>query len=101
MMNSTPITQHRSIKKDIMIFVAFIALTLLIAAVNLGKPRLTVTIPLLFLEGALIFYYFTHLVSRQKAVIFVLLLTVVLVVSLLFWPGWDFFYSTRDMPILD
>jgi hypothetical protein len=100
-MNTQPIAQPHGIKKDLMIFIGFILLTVSIAVINLGRPRLILTLPLLVVEAGLITYYFSHLIGHRKSVFLLLLLTLILVGSLLFWPGWDYSYSTRNMPVFD
>jgi len=99
-MNAHP-DSHSDIKKDLGIFLAFIVVTLLIAAVNFKTPRLGITLMLLVVEAGLIVYYFAHLIANKKAVLMLLALTLVLAVSIIFWPGWDIIYSTRNLPLFE
>jgi len=40
-------------------------------------------------------FYFMHLMTKKKTIHLVLLLTVIVFVTLLFWPAWDVAYSPR------
>lgn len=95
-----PVLKKYDMRKDLILFVVLMAVALLMACVNWSQPRTAMTVPLFLMEGIFIFYYFWHLASGQRAILWVLVLTVVLAVSVMFWPGWDHSYSARSIPVV-
>jgi len=80
----------RHVKVYISVFVALMVLTIVTVAISrfhLPVP-IAVTIALIVatIKGSLVASYFMHLISEKKLILWVLLLTVVFFVALLFLP---------------
>ena len=85
-------------KRDITIYFSIIALTGLIIGIShfhLKVLGIFLIVPIACIEAGILGFYFMHLMAKKKTVHLVLLLTVVVFLSLLFWPAWDVAYSPR------
>ena len=85
-------------KRDILIYFSIIALLgviIFISHLHLGTIGIFCIIPMACLEACILAYYFMHLMTKKKTVHLILLLTVIVFLSLLFWPAWDVAYSPR------
>jgi len=85
-------------KRDLLIYFSIIAMTGLI--VFIGQLHLKVLeffliVPIACFEAGILAFYFMHLMTKKKTIHLVLLLTVIVFVTLLFWPAWDVAYSPR------
>jgi caa(3)-type oxidase subunit IV len=89
---------HSDLKRDLTIYGAIIVLTALIVTIshlNLGVVGIFLIVPIACAEASVLAYFFMHLSENKKAVHLLLLLTIVVFLSLLFWPAWDIVYSPR------
>jgi len=85
-------------KRDINIYFTIIALTALILGIHhlqLGTIGIALIVMVAITEAVILGYFFMHLMTKKKTIHFVLLLTVVVFLTLLFWPAWDVAYSPR------
>ncbi len=85
-------------KRDILIYFAIIVLTGLIVGIHhlhLGVSGIAFIVLIAASEAAILAYFFMHLMTKKKTIHLVLLLTVIIFLSLLFWPAWDVAYSPR------
>lgn len=85
-------------KRDILIYCSIIAMTGLIVGIShlqLKVLGIFLIVPIACIEAGILAYYFMHLMTKKKTVHLVLLLTVIVFLSLLFWPAWDVAYSPR------
>ena len=85
-------------KRDILIYFTIIALTGLIVLISHLKLKMLgiwLIVPIACTEAGILAFYFMHLMTKKKTIHLVLLLTVIVFLSLLFWPAWDVFYSPR------
>jgi len=85
-------------KRDIRIYftiIALIALILIIHQLHLGILGIALIVTIAVGEAAILGYFFMHLMTKKKTIHLVLLLTVIVFLTLLFWPAWDVFYSPR------
>jgi len=95
-MEQTP--QKDDFKRDIRIYftiIALIALILVIHHLHLGTLGIAFIVTIAIGEAAILGYFFMHLMTKKKTIHLVLLLTVIVFLSLLFWPAWDIAYSPR------
>jgi caa(3)-type oxidase subunit IV len=92
-------TPHKDeFKRDIKIYfaiIALIAMILIIHHLNLGVWGIAIIVTIAIGEASILGYFFMHLMTKKKTVHLVLLLTVIVFLTLLFWPAWDVFYSPR------
>ncbi len=95
-------TEHNSnqseFKRDILIYFSIIAMTGLIVGIShlqLKIMGIFLIVPIACTEAIILAYYFMHLMTKKKTIHLVLLLTVVVFITLLFWPAWDVGYSPR------
>ena len=80
------------------IYFAIIALTALILAIHhlhLGTLGIAFIVMVAISEATILVYFFMHLMTKKKTIHLVLLLTVIVFLTLLFWPAWDIAYSPR------
>jgi|GEM_PF-2262033 len=85
-------------KRDILIYLGMISLTALIVFISHLKLKVLGTVLIVGIastEAVVVGYYFMHLMTKKKTIQLVLLLTVIVFLSLLFWPAWDIGYSPR------
>ncbi len=85
-------------KRDLRIYFTIILLTGLILGIHhfhLGALGITLIVLGAASEAAILGYFFMHLMTKKKTIHLVLLLTVIVFLSLLFWPAWDVAYSPR------
>ena len=85
-------------KRDIKIYFSIIALTGLIIFINhlhLNQLGIFLIVPIACIEAVILGYYFMHLMTNKRTVHLLLVLTVIVFVTLLFWPAWDVAYSPR------
>src|SRR5476651_1417072 len=85
-------------KRDILIYFSIIAMTGLIIGISHLQLKVLVIfliVPIACMEAGILAYYFMHLMTKKKTVHLILLLTVIVFLSLLFWPAWDVVYSPR------
>jgi len=80
------------------IYFSIIALTVLILGIHhlhLGTLGIALIVMGAISEATILVYFFMHLMTKKKTVHLVLLLTVIVFLTLLFWPAWDIAYSPR------
>jgi len=85
-------------KRDIQVYLTIIALTGLILGIHhlqLGTLGIALIVMVAVSEAAILGYFFMHLMTKKKTIHLVLLLTLIVFVTLLFWPAWDVAYSPR------
>jgi len=85
-------------KRDIAIYFTIIALLGLVLGIhhlNLGTWGIALIILVACIEAVILASFFMHLITKKRTIHLVLLLTVVVFLTLLFWPAWDVFYSPR------
>jgi len=84
-------------KRDILIYFSIIAMTGLIVGISHWQNllRIFLIVPIASAQAGILAYYFMHLMTKKKTIHLVLLLTVIVFLSLLFWPAWDIAYSPR------
>ena len=85
-------------KRDIKIYFTIIALTGLILGIHhlrLGTLGIAMIVMVAVSEAAILGYFFMHLMTKKKTIHLVLLLTIIVFITLLFWPAWDIAYSPR------
>jgi dipeptide/tripeptide permease len=91
-------SEQDDFKRDILIYLGIIALVgviIFISHLQLKTLGIFLIVPIACVEAGILGYYFMHLMTRKKTVHLVLLLTVIVFLSLLFWPAWDIAYSPR------
>ncbi len=91
-------SQASEFKRDIIIYLTIIALTgliVLISHLQLKLLGIVLIVSIATFEACILGFYFMHLMTKKKTIHLILLLTVIVVVSLLFWPAWDIAYSPR------
>ena len=91
-------SQQDDFKRDMLIYFSIIAATGLIVTISHLKLKVLgifLIVPIACVEASILAYYFMHLMTKKKTVHLVILLTVIVFVSLLFWPAWDIAYSPR------
>ena len=62
---------------------------------NLGTFGMSLIVLIAVIEAAILGFFFMHLIAKKKTIHLVLLLTLIVFLSLLFWPTWDMTYSPR------
>ncbi len=85
-------------KRDLIIYFSIIALTGLIVTISHLQLKLLgifLIVPIACTEACILAYYFMHLMTKKKTIHLVLLLTLIVFLTLLFWPAWDIAYSPR------
>ena len=85
-------------KRDIQIYFSILALTgviLFVHHLNLGVLGIALIVMVAMSEAAILGFFFMHLMTKKKTIHLVLLLTLIVFLSLLFWPAWDIAYSPR------
>ena len=85
-------------KRDIKIYFGIIALTGVILGIHhlhLGTLGIALIVMVAVTEATILGYFFMHLMTKKKTIHLVLLLTVIVFITLLFWPAWDVAYSPR------
>ena len=90
--------QKDEFKRDMLIYFSIIALTGLIIGIShlqLKTLGIFLIVPVACTEAGVLGYYFMHLMTKKKTVHLILLLTVIVFLTLLFWPAWDVAYSPR------
>ena len=66
-----------------------------ISHLHLGTGGIFLIVPIACTEAGILGYYFMHLMTKKRTVHLLLLLTVIVFLTLLFWPAWDVAYSPR------
>jgi caa(3)-type oxidase subunit IV len=94
-MEVNPQDEFQMVKRIYVIIVALTALIIGIHMLHLGMIGIVLIVLTAVTEASILAYFFMHLMTRKKTVHMVLLLTVVVFLSLLFWPAWDVAYSPR------
>lgn len=94
--------EHKSDQSEFKIvkqvYIAIIVMTGLILGIHhlhLGTLGIALIVLVAVSEAAILGYFFMHLMTKKKTVHLVLLLTVIVFLTLLFWPAWDVAYSPR------
>ncbi|MDE2028001.1 MAG: hypothetical protein KGK03_10825 [Candidatus Omnitrophica bacterium] len=90
--------QPSELKRDLLIYGIVIVLLCVILTINhlhLGVPGIVLIILVACCEAGILAYFFMHLAGKKKTLHMLLLLTIVVFLSLLFWPVWDILYSPR------
>ena len=90
--------QQDDFKRDLLIYFSIIALVgviIFISHLQLGTLGIFLIVPVACAEAGILGYYFMHLMTKKRTVHLLLLLTVIVFVTLLFWPAWDVAYSPR------
>jgi len=85
-------------RRDLQIYFAIIALTGLVLGIHhlhLGTLGIALMVLVVMSEASILGYFFMHLMTKKKTIHLVLLLTLIVFVTLLFWPAWDVAYSPR------
>jgi len=85
-------------KRDIVIYFTIIfllGLILYIHHLHLKTLGIFLMVPIACLEAGILCYNFMHLITKKKTIHLILLLTVIVFLTLLFWPAWDIAYSPR------
>ena len=91
-------SNHSDFKQVKLIYFSIIALTALILGIhhlNLGTLGIALIVLVATTEATILGYFFMHLMTKKKTIHLVLLLTVIVFLTLLFWPAWDVAYSPR------
>ena len=91
-------TNKSEFKRDIQVYLTIIALTGLILGIHhwrLGAWGIALIVMVAVIEATTLGYFFMHLMTKKKTIHLVLLLTIIVFLSLLFWPAWDIAYSPR------
>jgi len=91
-------SQKDEFKRDILIYFSIIALTGLIITIShlqLKVLGIFLIVPIACTEASILAFFFMHLMTKKKTVHLVLLLTLIVFITLLFWPAWDVVYSPR------
>ena len=81
-----------------LIYIAIILLTgliLFIHHLHLGVLGIALIVMVAVFEATVLGYFFMHLMTKKKTIHLVLLLTIIVFITLLFWPAWDIAYSPR------
>ena len=90
--------QKDEFKRDLLIYFSIIALTGLIVTIShlqLKVLGIFLIVPIACAEAGVLAFFFMHLMTKKKTIHLVLLLTLVVFITLLFWPAWDVAYSPR------
>jgi len=90
--------QPDNLKNDLKIYFTIIALLAVVLTINhlqLGALGIALIVIIAAIEATVLAYFFMHLVTKKKTIHLLLLLTIIVFVTLLFWPAWDVFYSPR------
>jgi caa(3)-type oxidase subunit IV len=85
-------------KRDIRIYFTILILIGVILGIHLlhlGLLGIALIVLIAVMEASILAYYFMHLMTKRKTIHLVLLLTVVVFLTLIFWPAWDVAYSPR------
>jgi caa(3)-type oxidase subunit IV len=91
-------SKHLEAKREIRIYFTILTLLGMVLVINhlrLGLLGIAIIVLVAVCEAMILAYYFMHLMVKKKTIHLVLLLTVVVFLSLLFWPAWDVGYSPR------
>ncbi len=92
------IEEKSDFKRDILIYFSIIMMTGLIIFIHHLQLKLVgimLIVGLAVTEASILAYFFMHLMTKRKTIHLLLLLTVIVFVSLIFWPAWDVGYSPR------
>ena len=90
--------QKSEFKRDLLIYFSIITMTMLIVGINhlkLGLWGIAIIVSIACVEAGILAYYFMHLATKKRTVHLLLALTIIVFVTLLFWPAWDVGYSPR------
>ena len=89
--------QKDEFKRDLLIYFSIIALTgLIVTLSHLHKVwGMFLIVPIACTEAGILAFFFMHLMTKKKTIHLVLLLTLIVFLTLLFWPAWDIAYSPR------
>jgi len=85
-------------KRDLLIYFSIIAATGLIVFIShlqLKVLGIFLIVPIACTEAGILAFFFMHLMTKKKTIHMVLLLTLIVFLTLLFWPAWDIAYSPR------
>jgi len=92
-------TNKPDFQRDIQIYFTIIVLTgviLFVHHLHLGMLGIALIVMVATSEACILGYFFMHLMTKKKTIHLVLLLTIIVFLSLLFWPAWDIAYSPRS-----
>ncbi len=92
------IEEKNNLKKDLVIYFSILSITgliIFIHSLHLELIGIFLIVGLVLLEASILGYFFMHLMFKRKIIHILLLLTVVVFLSLIFWPEWDIGYSPR------
>ncbi len=92
------IEEKSDFKRDILIYFSIIMMTGLIIFIHHLQLKLVgimLIVGLAVTEASILAYFFMHLMTKRKTIHLLLLLTVIVFVTLIFWPAWDVGYSPR------
>ena len=92
------VSERSEFNRDLLIYFSIIVLTGLIVGIShlqLKTLGIFLIVPIACIEAGILGYYFMHLMTKKKTIHLVLLLTVIVFLTLLFWPAWDVAYSPR------
>ena len=95
---SDHLEEKNDLKRDILIYFSILAITGLIIFIHqlhLGLLGIMSIVALVVTEASILAYFFMHLMTKKRAIHFLLLLTIIVFVTLIFWPAWDVGYSPR------
>ena len=91
-------TEKSDFKKDLAIYFSIMAITglvIFIHTLHLKLLGIMLIVSLVITEASILVYFFMHLMTKRKAIHLLLLLTIIVFVTLIFWPAWDVGYSPR------
>ncbi len=91
-------SQQDDFKRDLLIYfsiIALVGLIIFISHLQLKTLGIFLIIPIACTEAGILGFYFMHLMTKKRTVHLLLLLTVIVFITLLFWPAWDVAYSPR------
>jgi caa(3)-type oxidase subunit IV len=88
-------SEFKTVKQVYFSIIALTGLILLIHHFNLGVLGIALIVTVAVFEATVLAYFFMHLMTKKKTIHLVLLLTVIVFLTLLFWPAWDIAYSPR------
>ncbi len=92
------ISEKSDFKKDIFIYFSILALTgciIFIHHLQLKLLGIFLIVTVAITEASILAYFFMHLTTKRKTIHLLLLLTLIVFVTLVFWPAWDVGYSPR------
>ena len=88
-------SEFKRVKQIYLGIIALTGLILFVHHLQLGTLGIALIVMLAITEATILGYFFMHLMTKKKTIHLVLLLTVIVFLTLLFWPAWDMAYSPR------